>query len=121
MNDVFWPFIDDFVISHLDDIVVCRITWDEHVKHLRQVFDTLKKEKFYVKLSKCEFGKTSLVFLGYVIGASEQKIDPYKVEVIVNWPNPTIITEVRSLLGAVQYQRKFIANFNLLRLLYIID
>jgi hypothetical protein len=72
----------------------------------------LRKEKLYVKLSKCEFGKTSLVYLGHIVGEGEIKIDPSKVDVIVNWPKPTNVTEVRSFLGAVQYWRRFIANFS---------
>eukprot|EP00253_Pinus_taeda_P032197 PITA_32197 len=47
-------------------------------------------------------------------GGGELKIDPYKVEVIVNWPKPKTTTEVRSFLGAAQYWRKFIANFSLI-------
>jgi hypothetical protein len=40
------------------------------------------------------------------------KIDPSKVEVILNWPRPRMCIEVRSFLGAAQYWRKFIANFS---------
>jgi len=69
----------------------------------------LKKENFYVKLSKCEFGKT---YLNY--GGGELKIDPSKVEVIVNWPKPKSATKFRSFVGAAQYWRKFIANFSLI-------
>jgi hypothetical protein len=65
-------------------------------------------------LSKCEFGKTSLVYLGYIVGGGELKIDPSKVEVIVNLPKPTNVTEVRSFMGETQYWRKFIANFSLI-------
>jgi hypothetical protein len=36
--------------------------------HVKKVLDVLKKEKLYVKLSKCEFGKTSLVYLGHIVG-----------------------------------------------------
>ena len=39
---------------------------------------------FYVKLSKCEFGKTSLNYLGHIVGGGELKIDPSKVAAIVN-------------------------------------
>jgi hypothetical protein len=103
MNDVFLPFIDDFVIVYLDDILIFSRTWEEHVKHAKQVLDVLVREKLYLKMSKCKFGKTSLVYLGYIVGGGELKIDPSKVEVIVNWPKPNNVTNVRSFLGVAQY------------------
>ena len=112
MNEIFRPFIDNFVIVYLDDILIFSKSWDEHVKHIQKVLDALRKEKLYLKMSKCEFGKTSLIYLGYIVGNGELRIDPAKIEVIVKWPRPTNVTEVRSFLGAVQYWRKFIANFS---------
>jgi hypothetical protein len=44
MNDVFMPFLYDFVIVYLDDILIFNGTWDEHVRHVKQVLDTLKRE-----------------------------------------------------------------------------
>jgi hypothetical protein len=61
MNDVFRCFLDDFLIVYLDDIVVFSGTWDEHVRHVKQVLDTLQREKLYMKMSKCEFGNIALV------------------------------------------------------------
>ena len=52
------------------------------------------------------------MYLGHIVGGGELKIDPSKVEVILNWPNPNTVIEVRSFLGATQYWRKFIANFS---------
>ena len=63
-------------------------------------------------MSKCEFGKTYLVYLGHIVGGGEMKIDPSKVEVILNWPKPNTVTEARSFLGVAQYWRKFIANLS---------
>ena len=63
----------------------------------------MKREKLYVKLSKCEFGKTSLNYLCHIVGGGELKIDPSKVAVIVSWPKPRSTIEVRSFLGAAQY------------------
>jgi hypothetical protein len=66
----------------------------------------------FLKLSKCEFGKTSLIYLGHIVGGGELKIDPSKVKVILEWSRPSNVREVRSFLGAAEYWRKFIANFS---------
>jgi hypothetical protein len=79
MNDVFMPFLDNFVIVYLDDILIFSETWDEHVRHVKQVLDTLQRENMYAKLSKCEFGKIALVYLGHIIGGGQLKIDPSKL------------------------------------------
>jgi len=84
MNDVLRTFLDDFLIVYLDDILIFSKTCEEHVKHVRQVLDCLKKEKLFLKMSKCEFGKTSLVYLGHIVGGGELDIDPSKVKVIVD-------------------------------------
>jgi hypothetical protein len=94
MNDVFRPFLDEFVIVYLDDILVFNRTWDEHVRHVKQVFDTLQREKLYVKISKCEFGKTALVYLGHIMGGGKLKIDPSKIDVIVKWPEPKSVIKI---------------------------
>ena len=103
MNDVLRPFLNDFVIIYPDDILIFSKTWEEHLKHVKKTLDALKTEKLYVKLSKSEFGKTSLNYLGHIVGGGELKIDPSKVAVIVNWPKPKSSTEIRSFLGAAQY------------------
>ena len=68
MNDLFRPFIDEFFLVYLDYILVFSRTWDEHVCHVKKVLDLLKREELFLKLSKCEFGKTSLVYLGHIFG-----------------------------------------------------
>ena len=51
-----------------------------------------------------------MVYFGHIVGGGELKIDPSKVEVILNFPKPNKIIEVRSFLGVAHYWRKFIAN-----------
>ena len=41
MNDIFKPFVDDFVLVYLDDILVYSRTWDDHVSHVKKVLDVL--------------------------------------------------------------------------------
>jgi hypothetical protein len=112
MNDVFMPFLDDFVILYLDEILVFSGTWDEHVMHVNEVLDTLQREKLYAKMSKCEFGKIALFYLGHIVGGGQLKIDPSKIVVIVKWLELKSVTNVQSFVGAVQYWRRFIPNFS---------
>ena len=95
MNDVFRPFIDDFVIAYLDDILIFSRTWEENVKHVHKVLDVLIREKLYLNMLKCEFGNTSLVYLGYISGGGELKMNPSNVEVIVNYTKQNNVTNVR--------------------------
>ena len=48
----------------------------------------------YVKMSKYEFGKTALIYLGHIVGGGQLKIDPSKIEVIVEWLEPKSVTKV---------------------------
>jgi hypothetical protein len=98
MNDVLRPFLDDCVIVYLNDILIFNKSGEEHVRHVKQVLDVLKKENLFLKMSKCEFRNTSLVYLEHIVGGGELKIDPSNIKVILDCPNPNNVTEVRIFL-----------------------
>lgn len=62
----------------------------------------MQKEQLSLKLAKCEFGRTSLNYLGYIVGGGNIKIGPAKIEAIIKWPRPQNVTEVRGFLGAIE-------------------
>src|SRR5262249_53090735 len=57
MNQVFHDYFDKFVVVYIDDIVVYSASMEEHLVHLKLVFDRLRKHQLYVKMEKCEFGQ----------------------------------------------------------------
>lgn len=48
---------------HLDDILIYTNTKEEHMKFVRAMLEKLWKVQLFVKLSKCDFHKTSLDYL----------------------------------------------------------
>ncbi|GJZ49209.1 putative reverse transcriptase domain-containing protein [Tanacetum coccineum] len=55
MNRVCKPYLDNFIIVFIDDILIYSSNKEEHANHLRIILELLKKEKLYVKFSKCDF------------------------------------------------------------------
>ena len=82
MNRICRPFLDNFVIVFIDDILVYSRSEEEHGQHLRQILETLRSEKLYAKLSKCEFWLRSVNFLGHVVSQEGIHVDPSKVKAI---------------------------------------
>ena len=114
MNRVFKPYLDQFVIVFIDDILVYSGSSQVHEEYLRIVLQTLKEKKLYAKLQKYEFWLDSVSFLGHVISKEGISIDPKKVEVVVSWESPTNVSEVHSFLGMAGYYQRFIKGFSLI-------
>jgi hypothetical protein len=108
MNDIMRPLLDKCVVVFLDDILVYSRNHREHQQHLRRVLNILRENRLHAKLNKCEFGKTSVEFLGHVLSADGVRTDPNKIKVIESWPAPSNLNELRSFLGLASYYRRFI-------------
>ena len=111
MNDIFKPYLDEFIVVYLDDILVFSKDMKSHLKHLEQCFKILQENKLYAKLSKCSFGKSEIDFLGHIITSEGIATDPSKTESIRNWPTPNTLTELRSFLGLANYYLQFVKNY----------
>ncbi|GKC96033.1 putative reverse transcriptase domain-containing protein [Tanacetum coccineum] len=80
MNHVCKLYLDKFVIVFIDDILIYSRNKEEHENHLRIILELLKKEKLYVKFSKCDFWISTVQFLGHVIDSRGIHVDPAKIE-----------------------------------------
>ncbi|GJV73791.1 putative reverse transcriptase domain-containing protein [Tanacetum coccineum] len=112
MNRVCKPYLDNFVIVFIDDILIYSKDEREHEEHLKAILELLKREKLYAKFSKCEFWIPKVQFLRHVIDSRGIYVDPAKIESIKDWASPKTPTEIRQFLGLAGYYRRFIEGFS---------
>jgi hypothetical protein len=97
---------------YLDDILVFSPTFEQHLATLESIFERLIGANLKIKLSKCDWARTELNYLGHVINTKGKMPDPKKVSAIKDLPPPRNVKDVMSFLGKVGYYHKFIDNFS---------
>ena len=113
MNRILLPLIGNCLFVYIDDIVVYSKSVEEHLEHLKQVFEIFSKYNLSLNLQKCKFFQKSVEVLGHVLTPDGLKTMPSKVQSIALWEPPRDVGELRSFLGLASYYRKFIQNFSM--------
>ena len=112
----FQRFIDNvthglpFVYAYLDDLLIASSSAVEHEVHLRTLFDRLTKYGVVINTSKCQFGVSSLTFLGHLVDEHGIRPLPGKVQIITDFPEPASLRKLREFLGLVNFYRRFVPD-----------
>ena len=112
MHRVFQPYLDQFVVVFVDNILIYSQYEEEHEDHLRIVLQALREHQLYAKFSKCEFWLTEVRFLGHLVSDSGVSVDPEKVEAVLSWERPKSVFEICNFLGLEVYYKRFIKDFS---------
>lgn len=111
MNQIFRPFLCQFVIVFFDDILVYSANDTDHAGHLCQVLECLAENHFFAKGSKCQFFQHTIEYLGHLVARDGVKADPAKVDAMSSWPQPTTLKQLRGFLGLTRYYRRFVLYY----------
>ena len=102
----------DFAANYLDDIIVFSRTAEDHMDHLEKIFKALQIADLKIKVSKCEFFKKHISYLGFLIGETGIRRDRSKVKAISKITTPTSIEEVLQFNRMCSYYHKFISHYS---------
>jgi len=79
-------YLDDFVITYLDDILIYSDDLEMHCSHMHKVLEKLNERALYVKKSKSRFETKKIKFLDYVIQSEQIEKNSKKMNAVRNWP-----------------------------------
>ena len=97
--------MDDILVATPDDI-------QRHREIIKAVLKVMRKEFFFLKISKCEFEQSKVKYLGLIVDRNTIKPDPSKVARLKDWPQTLkSVKKVRSTLGLLNYHRAFVPGF----------
>src|SRR6266496_6110910 len=112
INKVLREYIDEFIIVYIDDLLIYSKTFEEHLEHIRKVFEKLREANLMMKLKKCKFCIPNVEFLGHIIGRDGLQPDSSKIEKMEQLKPPKDLRTLRGALGLFFYYRKFVKNFS---------
>ena len=103
MNIVLTGCLGKYAYIYIDDIVIYSKSAKEHLEHITGVLKQLRDVNLKIKLSKCQFFKTSVEYRGYIVSPEGLKVNPRKMTAISNFPTPTKVKDIQAFLGLVGY------------------
>src|SRR5438270_13875583 len=112
INDALRQHLDDFLTAYLDDILIYSNTLTEHKAHVRKTLELLGANGLHLKPEKCEFYRTKVEYLGFVISEEGISINSRKVAAVKEWEQCTNLHDIRSFLSFVNFYRHFIKEYS---------
>ena len=96
------------MVVFINDILVYSRSVEEYAEHPRVVLSILRRDRLYVKFSKCELWLWQATLLGHVILGACISVDDSKVRAVLEWKTPQSVTKIYSFIGSAGYYHRFI-------------
>ena len=97
-------------VVKIDDILIIGKNDEEHFKNIEKVLEILNKVGATVNKSKCLFFANEIEYIVFLIDKNGIRVNPRKIDPIINMSQPANVKQLQSFLGAVNYYSKFIPN-----------
>ncbi|CAB1105069.1 unnamed protein product [Ectocarpus sp. CCAP 1310/34] len=99
------------LLIYMDDFCVLSATFENHMKSLESMFVALQAAGLTLKPSKISFGPKSIEYLGHIISAEGISVGKDRIKAVQNLPTPRCLKDLRSVLGVVNFVRRFIPDY----------
>ena len=112
INNLFAGLLGNTVVAYMDDLIVVSQSMEDHFRKLTLVLEKLSSAGLRLKLSKCNFLKSRLQFLGHIVNEEGIHTVPDKIKAVAEFPTPTNTDKVRSFLGLSGFYRAYVKDYS---------
>lgn len=111
VTNIFKKFLWKFIIVYMDDILIYSQNLQEHIMHIKILFQVLQNYGFKLNKKKTHILKTKIDFLGFQFVENKMEIPLIQKMRALEYKEPKTITELRGFIGFANYFRRFIKNY----------
>jgi hypothetical protein len=112
MNYIFHELIGKLGEIYIDDVVIKSLNHESHLDDVRKTLECTRKHGLKMNLSKCAFGVSAGEFLGFLVHGGGIEVARKSMKAIDEVVPPTNLKELQSLLGKINFVRRFISNLS---------
>src|SRR6266436_2862947 len=112
INEVLRDLMDVCTVGYLDDILIYSDSLEDHRDHIREVLHRLRMAGLYANLKKCKFHTDTVEYLGFILSPKGLQMDPTKVSMIQDWPEPQKVRDVQAFLSFANFYWRFIHDYS---------
>ena len=98
-------------LVYVGDVIVMSKSFDEHLWNLGSVLQRMWDANLKLKVSKCHLCRRAVKFLGHIVSGAGTSVDEEKTRVMIDWPAPVNVAEVRYFVSTCSYYRRYVAGF----------
>src|SRR5258708_8294091 len=111
INEVLRDLMDVCMVGYLDDILIYSDSLEDHRDHVHEVLHHLCMAGLYASLKKCKFHTDTVEYLRFILSPKGLQMDPTKVSMIQDWPEPWKVQDVQASLGFANFYQRFIHDY----------